>query len=144
MILEGRCHCGSVQAVFETALDPDVIQVRACQCDFCRSRGGRTVSDPRGRLIFRFAEDDVIRYRFASRSADFLICARCGAYVGVVMPDPEGDIGVLNAAGVGLDILALRAADALQHLDTETPEDKRARRRARWSPVTIETKGAPA
>lgn len=143
MILEGHCHCRSVEAVFETAIDPDVIQVRACQCDFCRSRGARTVSDPNGSMTFRFKEGAVTSYRFASRSADFLLCATCGAYVGVVMQDADGPVGVLNAAGLGIEVLALRAPDVL-HLENETPEDKRARRRARWSPVVLDIKGASA
>jgi hypothetical protein len=135
MIIEGRCHCGAVHAALETALDPDVIQVRACQCDFCRSHGARTVSDPQGKLSFRFREDAVNRYRFATRSADFLICRTCGAYVGAIIA--EDQVGVINAAGLGIDLFALRAADPVRY-DSESPEDKRARRRKRWAPVTLE------
>jgi hypothetical protein len=144
MIMEGRCHCGAVHAAFETALDPDVIQVRACQCDFCRGRGGRTVSDPKGRLTLSFDERAVTRYRFASRSADFLLCRTCGAYVGVILSDAAGDVGVVNVAGMGIEVLALRAPDFMDHLENETPEDKRARRKARWTPVTLKIEGAPA
>ena len=82
--LEGGCHCGAITAVFETALAVETIDVRADQCGFCRRHGAKTVSDPAGRLTLRFAEAAVRRYRFGARSADFLVCSDCGAYVASV------------------------------------------------------------
>jgi len=144
MILEGRCHCGAVEVAFETALDPDVIQVRACQCGFCRRHGARTVSDPAGQLTVAFAKGATNRYTFASGSADFLLCVHCGAYVASVMADESGDKGVLNIAAADIEVLTHRAAD-LMHYEDETAEQKRDRRRARWTPVAIiQTKGAAA
>jgi hypothetical protein len=144
MILDGRCHCGAVSASFETDRDPDVIQVRACQCSFCRRHGARTVSDPAGHLTLRFAAGSVDRYTFASGSADFLICQGCGIYVATVISDGDGELGVLNIAGTDIEVLTHRAAD-LMHYEDETAEQKRARRRARWTPVQIiQTEGTVA
>ena len=99
MIFEGACHCGAIKAWFETSKAPGEIQVRACQCSFCRRRGGKTVSDPDGRLRFEAAEGKLHRYRFGTGTADFLICRGCGGYVGVVQ-DIDGELfGVLNVAG---------------------------------------------
>ncbi len=136
MNLEGRCHCGAVSAAFETDLDPDVIQVRACQCSFCRRHGARTVSDPAGRLTLRYADGAVDRYTFASGSADFLICRGCGVYVATTLRDGDGDLGVLNIAGADIEVLTHRAAD-LMHYEDETAQQKQARRRARWTPMHI-------
>ena len=131
--LEGACHCGAITAVFETALAPAEIEVRADQCGFCRRHGAKTVSDPAGRLILRFAEDAVRRYRFGGRTADFLVCRDCGAYVASVMED----YGVLNVVGADIAVLASRAARPVDY-ESETPDQRRARRRQRWTPTIVE------
>ncbi len=131
--LEGGCHCGAITAVFETALAPDAIEVRADQCGFCRRHGAKTVSDPAGRLTLRFAENTVRRYRFGARTADFLVCQSCGAYVASVMED----YGVLNVVGADIAVLASRAARPVDY-DAETPDERRARRRLRWTPTILE------
>ncbi len=131
--LEGACHCGAITAVFETALAPDQIEVRADQCGFCRRHGAKTVSDPAGRLTLRFAEDAVRRYRFGARTADFLVCLGCGAYVASVMED----YGVLNVVGADIAVLASREARPVDY-EGETPDQRRARRRQRWTPTILE------
>ena len=39
----GACHCGAVGVFFETDAGADALQVRACQCGFCRRHGAKTV-----------------------------------------------------------------------------------------------------
>lgn len=131
--LEGACHCGAITVVFETALAPDQIEVRADQCGFCRRHGAKTVSDPAGRLTLRFAETAVRRYRFGAKTADFLVCRDCGAYVASVMED----YGVLNVVGADIAVLANRDARPVDY-DAETPDQRRARRRERWTPTILE------
>jgi hypothetical protein len=131
--LEGGCHCGAITAVFETELAPEAIEVRADQCSFCRRHGAKTVSDPAGRLTLRFAEAAVRRYRFGARTADFLVCRDCGTYVASVMED----FGVLNVVGADIAVLASRAARPVEY-DAETPDERRARRRQRWTPTILE------
>lgn len=73
----GACHCGNLRWTLTTTLAPSALPARACQCSFCRCHGALSTSDPAGRL--RFEVDDaalLLRYRFATRSADFLICRR--------------------------------------------------------------------
>lgn len=132
--LAGACHCGAFTAAFETT-DPAALQVRACQCGFCRRHGARTVSDPAGRLTLAFAEGATRRYRFGRRSADFLICQGCGDYMASVM---EG-VAVLNVVAADIGVFADRAPEPMVY-DSETPEEKRARRLARWTPVTLEVR----
>jgi hypothetical protein len=131
--LEGACHCGKIRVVFETPRDPAVLEVRADQCSFCRRHGAKTVSDPEGRLTIRFAEPDVLRYRFGAHTADFLVCRGCGAYIAAVMED----WAVLNAVGADIETFATRAAHPVDY-DGETVDERRARRRERWTPVTLE------
>ena len=131
--LEGGCHCGAITAVFETALAPDQIDVRADQCSFCRRHGAKTVSDPAGRLTIRFVEDSVRRYRFGGRTADFLVCRDCGTYVAAVMED----YGVLNVVGADIAVLASREARPVDY-ESESADERRARRRQRWTPTILE------
>ena len=135
--LEGACHCGAVTAVFKTRLDPAELEVRADQCGFCRRHGAKTVSDPQGRLTLRFAEAAVRRYRFGARTADFLICGSCGAYVAAVM----ADVGVLNVVAAGIAPLADRAARPVDY-EGESPQARVARRRERWTPLTLQVAAA--
>jgi len=60
--------------VFESDLAPDQIGVR--------KHGARTITDPKGcmKITVRAAEN-LIRYRFGLKTADYLVCGRCGVYV---------------------------------------------------------------
>lgn len=131
--LKGQCHCGAVAVIFETGIDVAKLDVRADQCGFCRRHGAKTVSDPAGRLLVRFRESDVTRYRFGLRTADFILCRHCGAFVAAITED----IGVLNV--VGTEILELASGQARPvDFEGETPEQRQARRRERWTPVSLE------
>jgi hypothetical protein len=136
MIFEGACHCGALKASFETAKAPGEIQVRACQCSFCRRRGGLTVSDPEGLLRFHAAGGKLHRYRFGTGTADFLICRGCGTYVGVVQEIEGALYGVLNVAGTDIRILAARPAEPMDY-DAETAVSRASRRHGKWSPAEL-------
>jgi len=129
----GACHCGAVGVFFETDADPDSLQVRACQCGFCRRHGAKTVSDPKGRLTLSFEPEAVHLYRFGTRTSDFLVCRECGTYVASIMED----VAVVNAVGADIEVFAGRTPDPVDY-ENETIEAKRARRRAKWTPVVIE------
>ena len=135
--LNGGCHCGALGVRFVTPTAPAQTQVRACQCSFCRTHAALSVTDPRGRLMFRVAQAEaLVRYRFGLKLADFLICARCGVYVGAFMEDPGDAFGVLN-----LNVLTARdqfGAPARMHYDEETIAARLQRRRERWTPARLE------
>jgi hypothetical protein len=111
------------------------VQLRRDGCGFCRARGVKSASDPKGRLKIT-ARRSLIRYRFAQESADFLICPICGTYVATFMTGPHGPAGVINV--VGLDIPELRDQPAtLSSLEGETPDERMRRRLSRWTPMTL-------
>ena len=85
MILRGACHCGQVQVAFETAMSVADLPLRACGCSFCRRHGTKAVADPSGRLTISAPPNGLNRYRFGLRTADYLICRTCGAYVAAVI-----------------------------------------------------------
>ena len=136
MSFEGACHCGRIEVSFETTKAPDRIQVRACQCSFCTRHHGRTVSDPDGRVTFRAAPGALKRYRFATGSADFLLCAECGTYMGVVMQADGKLYGIVNATGAGIEALASREPEPMDY-SAETVEARTARRKRVWSPAVM-------
>jgi hypothetical protein len=136
VIFEGACHCGAIQARFETRRAPEDIQVRACQCSFCRRRGGKTVSDPDGALRFRAAPGKLHRYRFGTGTADFLICRDCGGYVGVVQQIDGRLYGVLNVTGTDIRTLADKPGEPMDY-DAETVDGRSARRQGKWSPAEL-------
>ncbi|HEX3407144.1 MAG TPA: aldehyde-activating protein [Caulobacteraceae bacterium] len=129
----GACHCVAVSVRFETAIDPAAIDVRADQCGFCRRHGAKTVSDPAGRLALAFREAAVERYRFGTRSSDFIVCRACGAYVAAII---EG-YGVLNVVAADIRAFADKPARPVDY-DEETAAVRLARRRERWTPLTLE------
>jgi hypothetical protein len=134
--MTGRCHCGVNTLELVTRRQPEEFDVRACQCTFCRVHAALSISDPQGRLTYASSQPGtLIQYRFGLKLADFLICSRCGAYLGAFMSDEHGDYGVLN-----LNVLDARdrfGAPKAMVYDGESPEDRLARRRARWTPAVL-------
>ena len=84
------------------------------------------------------------RYRFGLKSADFLVCARCGVYVGAFMPEAEGGVGglaVLNLNALDERARFVQPAQPMDY-DGEDLESRLARRRARWTPAELHEYGA--
>lgn len=135
MIHAGGCHCGNLRYALETPLALAQLPLRACQCSFCRHHGARSTSDPAGRIRFE-AQDPalVTRYRFGLRTADFLICAKCGIYVGATMPDGGAQFAIINANTLD-DAARLTQAAAPMDYEGEDAASRGKRRRRRWSPA---------
>jgi hypothetical protein len=132
VIYRGACHCGAVRAEYETDAP---VRLRRDGCSFCAARGVKSASDPQGRLTLT-ATKRLNRYRFGHKTADFLLCPVCGAYVGTYMESPRGPIGVANV--VGLNISELKNLPAtLTSLEGESVEERMQRRVSRWTPITI-------
>lgn len=131
----GGCHCGDLSWTLHSDLAAAALPARACQCAFCRCHGALSTSDPAGHLRFQAAAGaQVLRYRFATRSADFLICRRCGVYVGALMDEGGAWFAIAN-----LNTLEGREALAPtpQPMDYagEGEATRRGRRSARWTPA---------
>jgi hypothetical protein len=133
---DGACHCGAIGFVYRTAVAPVDWQIRACQCRFCRSHATLTVSDPEGSLEFTVRDPEALqRYRFGQRTADFLLCSRCGVYVGAVIATAEGEFGIINARVLQSLTSPLPDPVAMTY-EGEQIADRMERRLQRWTPVT--------
>ena len=133
----GGCHCGNVRVLFETRRPAGELPVRACQCSFCRAHGARTASDPKARLSISIADASRLsRYRFALRTADYLVCARCGVYLAAVL-EADGKLFATLNVNVLDERDAFTAAAEPVAYDGETAESRIARRRRQWTPTTL-------
>jgi hypothetical protein len=132
----GSCHCGAIRIALTSDKKPEEMRVGRCACSFCRRHGARTMGDPGGTVEFRAEPGALSRYRFGLGITDYLLCARCGAYVGAVMPQDDGAIGIVNVNC--LDIRdTFDAAPPLHHYDGEDEARRRSRRRKFWMPATV-------
>ena len=136
MIHRGGCHCGNLRYALETRLALNELPLRACQCSFCRRHGALSTSDPEGALRFEVREPaQLTRYRFGLKTADFLICTRCGIYVGATLSDGGRSWAIVNANTLDEAAQLTQAATPMSY-DGEDEAQRTARRRERWTPVT--------
>lgn len=131
----GSCHCAAIGWEFRTDIEPARWVVRSCQCSFCRTHGARCTSDPAGSAVIRGCEaGDLVRYRFGLETADFLVCGKCGVYIGAMIESPDGAFVTLNLnaleSPVGVRWDAMPVA-----YDDEESEGRIARRVGQWTPV---------
>ncbi|MBV9990937.1 MAG: aldehyde-activating protein [Alphaproteobacteria bacterium] len=132
VIFEGGCHCGNLSYVFEASAGLDVLGLRADMCGFCRAHGARNTSDPNGRMRIRVREPGLLeRYRFALKTADFLVCRRCGVYIGALLEDGWFTVNANT----------FKPPPPLDHpavphdFGAESPDERIARRKRSWTPV---------
>jgi hypothetical protein len=135
-VYRGSCHCGGVTVEFETPTDPAVLDLRTCQCGFCRRHGAISVSDPKGRI--RYAETRpgaMRRYQFGMKSADYILCRDCGVYLGAVMTEDGKDVFATTNIRTYADRDRFTKEPHPIVYEAESLDARRARRRERWTPV---------
>ncbi|TJV24148.1 MAG: aldehyde-activating protein [Mesorhizobium sp.] len=139
----GGCHCGNIRLEFSTELEPPQTEVRACQCSFCVRHGSRAVADPNGRLVISVKDETQLRrYQFGLRTADYLICRRCGVYVAAIARDDDAIARDDDARAIVI-INALNDRERFNQepvrvdFDTENRAQRQARRRTHWTPVEM-------
>lgn len=134
MRLEGTCHCGNIAIVLETRQDPRELPLRECSCSFCRRHAARTTADPGGQARIGVQDPSLLsRYAFGLRTAEMVVCARCGAYAGAVMREGGSGWAVLNT-NLMLDPAFDRPAQKVSY-EGETAEQRIARRKKMWTPL---------
>lgn len=132
---EGSCHCGAIEYIYRTAINPEKWNVRACQCSFCRAHAGLSTSDPEGSVEFKERVRGALHhYRFGQLTADFLICRKCGVYLGAAITTPKGRYGVININALRPIPSNLPPPVAADY-EGETQEQRIERRAQRWTPL---------
>jgi hypothetical protein len=133
----GGCHCGNIHVRLQLSQRPEHSPLRACACSFCRAHHTRTVSDADG--LFELWADDwslVEPYRFGSRTADYIVCRRCGVYIAAVCETPAGTRAVVNTNCLA-DRASFTQIPAVSDYDGETAETRLLRRAVKWMPAIV-------
>lgn len=132
----GQCFCGSIGYEYQTAIAASEWSIRACQCAFCRAHNALSTSDPAGTLRFHAVNPDNLQhYRFAMRTADFLLCRECGVYIGAVIETDLGRFGIINTHSLKVTPADIAAVAPITY-DSEDEQGRVGRREVRWTPVT--------
>jgi hypothetical protein len=84
-------------------------------------------------VTFRLDPEKTRRYRFHTRSADFLLCSCCGVYIAATLTARRGAFATLNVNAIE-EVLSTPAATPVSY-GSETVEQRLARRQERWTPV---------
>lgn len=138
LVIAGGCHCGALGYELswpERAGERGHVQIpaRRCSCAFCTRIDGVWTSHPEARLtIWETPGVPASRYRFATATADFMFCSRCGI-MPLVTCEIDGRIhAVVNVNTFDDDAegFALDFSDSC--FDGESVDDRLGRRKARW------------
>ncbi len=134
----GRCHCGNISVSLETRLAPEDLPLRECGCSFCRMHASRTTADPAGRARIAIRDPaEVSRYTWNLRTAEFLVCRRCGAYAGAVLREGARAWATLNTRLFEDQEPFRREAKPVEYQD-ESAEQRTARRKRLWTPAEVD------
>ncbi len=134
---QGGCYCGNLRLRLQLSQAPAETMLRACGCSFCRAHSTRTASDPQGSVEIEAEDWSLVEpYRFGSGTAEFLICRRCGVYLGAVCETAAGTRAVINTNCLDDRAAFTREPAPVDH-DGERTEDRLARRAANWTPAII-------
>jgi hypothetical protein len=137
MLHSGGCHCGVISVRLHLSRTPEQMNLRSCACAFCRAHATRTLSDRDGQADVAVSDWSLAeRYRFGSRTADYLICRRCGVYVGAFCQTASGLRAVINVNCLE-DRAAFTQAPAAPDYDGETAEARLLRRDSNWMPASL-------
>ena len=132
MLILGRCHCSNIAFTLDWTPDPLEIPARACGCSFCVKHAGVWTSSPSASLQIHLAERSrVSRYRFGTKTAEFLVCSECG-----VAPVATSEIDGTLYAVVNVNSFEHVPATLLRHstasFDGEDTATRLARRKRHW------------
>ena len=137
MKLSGSCHCGNMVYTLDWPDDDGPDAARLCTCSFCIKHNNRYISHPKAALVLRIRDPDGInRYRFATGTAQFLICLECGV-MPVIFGQHEGALQAVVNANT-LDDFKVPEAHPVSY-DGESLDERLKRRQKNWiGQVTVE------
>ena len=135
MHIDGKCHCGNIRLQLDWPGEASSIALRACGCDFCQKHGASWISHRAAELAVTIADRSLLSpYRFGTATAEFYVCARCGAVPVAVSTIDGHAYAVVNAntlEGIERNALARAATD----FDGEATGERLERRKRSWIPA---------
>jgi hypothetical protein len=141
MLIHGSCHCGNMRFALDWQPAPERIPARACTCSFCMKHGGVWTSCPTGSLEVTVRDPSLLgKYQFATGTADFHVCARCGV-VPLVTGELDGRVYAVVNVNTFEDVDPSMLQRAPVSFEGEDQGDRLARRRRNWIPDVRFTTG---
>lgn len=141
MRIQGKCHCGNIHYALDWPEDGTDIKIRACGCSFCIKHGGSWTSHRDSELVAEVREAALVsKYRFGSQTADFYVCARCGA-VPFVTSAIDGRLYAVVNANTFEGINPSSLMQTSTNFDGEGSGERLERRKRNWIP-TVRISGA--
>lgn len=132
MLMTGACHCGNMAFELDWQPEPKEIPARACSCSFCVKHGGVWTACPAGSLTVHVKDSKLVsRYAFATKTADFHVCSRCGV-VPVVTSEIDGRVYAVVSVNALDNVDASLLQRARVSFDGEGQGDRLARRARHW------------
>ncbi|OBU85210.1 GFA family protein [Chromobacterium subtsugae] len=132
MLIRGACHCGNISFELDWLPEPAAIPARRCGCDFCRKHGGVWTACPGDSLKVRVSRPErVSKYRFGTATADFHVCAVCGA-VPLVSSRIAGRVYAVVSVNALDDAPVPVLEPAPVSFDGESEAERLARRASSW------------
>ena len=131
-LIRGSCHCGNIRFQLTWPLGGPEIPVRACSCSFCVRHGAAYTSHPDATLRAEIGDPRLVsRYSFATATAEFVICTRCGALPFATSRIDDRVYAVVNV-NTFEDVDPECLTSAVTDFDGESVEDRLARRASKW------------
>ena len=128
----GRCHCGNIRFEFDSSVPRSELPVRVCGCAFCIRHGARYTSDPGGAVRVEIDDGELVqRYAFGHRTAEFILCRRCGCVLLATSVIDGNTYAVINI-NVTNEPEAFSCPPAAFDYDDETVEERLTRRKENW------------
>jgi len=132
--IKGSCHCRNIQFELDWPESEAVIPVRKCGCDYCSKHEGAWTSHPEAQLVVRIGDSSAVsEYRFATGTADFLVCACCGVVPVVLSEINEKLHAVVNVNSFD-DADSLSYSCSATDFDGEEEVARLQRRERNWIP----------
>jgi hypothetical protein len=131
MELHGSCHCGNLRYVLDWPGTPAAIPGRACTCGYCARHGAIWTAHPEARLAIEATDPTAIsRYAFETKTAEFLVCLRCGIAPACTSRIDGRDYAVVNVNTFDDATIAIEQAPV--SFEGEDEGRRLERRRQRW------------
>lgn len=131
-MITGGCHCSNIRFRLESAKTPSEFAPRVCDCTFCTKHGARYISDPEGSLRIEIEDSALVeRYAFGHRTAEFMVCRRCGAVPAIVSEIDGTTHGVVNI-NTADNPEAFTTPATVVGYDGEEVDRRLARRQRNW------------
>ena len=112
-----KCHCGAVEAKFES--DPITAGVD-CNCSICSMKGAIQHRIPKDCLQLIKGKDDLNTYRFNTMKAEHYFCKHCGMHL-FAQPRVSTEHYSVNlrcVSGINLDDLEMIKFDGINWEDS--------------------------